>query len=79
MLSGFFIDRPIFASVIAIIMILVGAISITQLPTAHFPSVLPPQVQVQASFPGASSEVVAESVTLPLEEQINGVEGMIYM
>jgi len=79
MLSGFFIDRPIFASVIAIIMIMVGAISITQLPTAHFPSVLPPQVQVQASFPGASSEVVAESVTLPLEEQINGVEGMIYM
>ncbi len=79
MLSNFFIDRPIFASVIAIIMILVGAISITQLPTAHFPSVLPPQVQVQASFPGASSEVVAESVTLPLEEQINGVEGMIYM
>ena len=79
MLSNFFIDRPIFASVIAIIMILVGAISITQLPTSHFPSVLPPQVQVQASFPGASSEVVAESVTLPLEEQINGVEGMIYM
>ena len=79
MLSNFFIDRPIFASVIAIIMVIVGAISITQLPTSHFPPVLPPEVQVQASFPGASSEVVAETVTLPLEEQINGVEGMIYM
>ena len=79
MLSNFFIDRPIFASVIAIIMIIVGAISITQLSTSHFPPVLPPQVQVQANFPGASSEVVAETVTLPLEEQINGVEGMIYM
>ncbi len=79
MLSDFFIDRPIFASVIALIMIILGAISINVLPTAHFPSVLPPQVQVQATFPGASSEVVADTVTLPLEQQINGVEGMIYM
>lgn len=79
MLSDFFVDRPIFASVIAIIMIMVGAICIKVLPTAHFPPVLPPQVQVQAQFPGASSEVVAETVTLPLEEQINGTEGMIYM
>lgn len=79
MFSDFFIDRPIFASVIAIIMVVIGAISITVLPTAHFPPVLPPQVQVQANFPGASSEVVAETVTLPLEQQINGVEGMIYM
>jgi hydrophobe/amphiphile efflux-1 (HAE1) family protein len=76
---NFFIQRPIFASAIAVIMVLSGAICYFLLPVSQFPNVTPPQVVVSASYPGASAQVVADTVTTPLEEQINGVEGMTYM
>ena len=75
----YFIDRPIFASSIAIIMVLAGLISGWFLPVAQFPDVTPPQVIVTSTYPGASAQVVAETVTTPLEQQINGVPGMAYM
>ena len=75
----FFIQRPIFASAIAIIMVMAGAISYFLLPVSQFPDITPPQVVVSASYPGASAQVVADTVTTPLEQQINGVEGMTYM
>ena len=76
---NFFIHRPIFASSIAIVMVLAGAIALRFLPVAQLPEVTPPQVVVSATYPGASAEVVANTVTTPLEQQINGVPGMIYM
>ena len=76
---NFFIHRPVFASAIAVIMVLVGAISFFLLPISQFPDITPPQVVVSANYPGASAEVVADTVTTPLEEQINGVEGMSYI
>jgi len=79
MFSRFFIYRPIFASVISILVVLVGVISIPLLPVESMPNITPPTVQVSTSYPGAGASVVAESVTAPLEEKINGVEGMIYM
>ena len=77
--SHFFIDRPIFASVISILIILVGAISYLNLPVSQYPEVVPPTVQVTATYPGASATVVSESVATPLEQEINGVDDMIYM
>src|SRR3954449_2587611 len=76
---SFFIHRPIFASAIAIIMVLAGTICYFLLPVSQFPDVTPPQVVVSAVYPGASAQVVADTVTTPLEQQINGVEGMTYM
>ncbi len=76
---SFFIQRPIFASAIAIIMVMAGAISYFLLPVSQFPDITPPQVVVSASYPGASAQVVADTVTTPLEQQINGVAGMTYM
>lgn len=76
---NFFIKRPIFAASIAIIIVLAGAICMLVLPVAQYPPLVPPQVQVSTQYIGASSDVVAETVTTPLEEQINGAEGMIYM
>src|SRR6266403_459845 len=76
---NFFIHRPVFASVIAVIMILTGLIAYSLLPVAQFPDITPPQVVVTATYPGASSQVVANTVTTPLEQQINGVPGMAYM
>ncbi|MDG1137562.1 MAG: efflux RND transporter permease subunit, partial [Phycisphaerales bacterium] len=75
----FFIKRPIFALSIAILMVLVGGICVFLLPIAQFPEITPPQVQVTAGYPGASSEVVADIITTPIEEQVNGVENMMYM
>lgn len=75
----FFIDRPIFAMVIAILMTLVGGVCIFILPVAQYPSIVPPQVQVNTQFIGANADVVSKTVTTPLERNINGVEGMIYM
>ena len=77
--SEFFIERPIFACVIAVVITLAGAVSYLFLPAAQFPEITPPQVQVLAIYQGASSKVVEASVTIPLEVQINGVEGMTYM
>ncbi len=79
MFSRFFIYRPIFASVIAIVIVLVGGLSIPLLPIESMPAITPPSVQVSTSYPGAGAGVVAESVTAPMEEKINGVENMLYM
>ena len=76
---GFFIRRPIFASAVAVIMVMAGAICYVLLPVSQFPDITPPQVVVSATYPGASAQVVADTVTTPLEQQINGVEGMTYM
>lgn len=76
---GFFITRPIFASTIAVIMVLAGSIAYFLLPVSQFPDITPPQVVVSAVYPGASAQVVADTVTTPLEQQINGVQGMTYM
>jgi HAE1 family hydrophobic/amphiphilic exporter-1 len=75
----FFIDHPIFASVLSVLIVLVGAIAIPTLPIAQYPEIAPPTVVVSASYPGASAETLAETIATPLEEAINGVEGMIYM
>ncbi|MBI1174958.1 MAG: multidrug efflux RND transporter permease subunit [Sideroxydans sp.] len=77
--SKFFIDRPIFAGVSSIIIFLAGLLSIFQLPISEYPEVVPPSVVVTAQFPGANPKVIAETVATPLEEQINGVENMLYM
>lgn len=79
MLSKFFIDRPIFATVLAIIMVLVGLVTVKTLPVAQYPDITPPTVMVSASYPGADAETVAKTVAEPIEEQVNGVEGMMYM
>jgi len=79
MFSRFFIYRPIFASVISIVIVIVGIISIPMLPVESMPNITPPTVEVTATYPGAGATVVADAVTAPLEEKINGVEGMIYM
>lgn len=78
MISKFFIDRPVFAAVISIVIILAGLSAMKALPVAQYPQILPPQVSVSASYPGASAQVIAETVAAPLEQEINGVEGMIY-
>ncbi len=74
-----FIERPVLSTVISIIIVILGALSLTQLPVTQYPDIAPPTVQVSASYPGASAETILESVIVPIEEQINGVEGMTYM
>src|SRR5690242_12701148 len=78
-LSKFFIDRPIFAGVLSVLIFLAGAIAMGLLPISEYPEVVPPSVVVRASYPGANPKVIAETVATPLEEQINGVENMLYM
>jgi multidrug efflux pump len=78
-LSRFFIDRPIFAGVLSVLILLGGLISLNLLPISEYPEVVPPSVVVSASYPGASPKVIAETVATPLEESINGVENMLYM
>ena len=78
-ISRFFIDRPIFAAVLSILITMVGTISIFKLPISEYPEVSPPQIVVRAQFPGANPRVIAQTVATPLEEQINGVENMQYM
>ncbi len=77
--SLFFIDRPIFASVVAILLTLLGVVSYFGLPVTQYPEIAPPTIQVSATYPGASAEVVADTVATPIEQEINGVEGMLYM
>ena len=77
-ISRFFIDRPRFATVLSIFIFLVGALSIFQLPISEYPEVAPPQVVVRAQFPGANPRVISETVATPLEEQINGIENLLY-
>lgn len=79
MLSRFFIRRPIFATVLALLMILAGVITVKTLPVAQFPNITPPTIFVSATYPGADAKTVADAVGVPIEEQVNGVEGMMYM
>ena len=78
-LSKFFIDRPIFAGVLSVLMLIAGLIAMRALPVSEYPEVVPPTVVVRAQYPGANPKVIAETVATPLEESINGVEGMLYM
>ncbi len=79
MLSKFFIERPVLANVIAILTIVIGAVAVLKLPVAQYPDVVPPTVQVTTRYPGASARTIIDTVALPIEQQVNGVEGMIYM
>src|SRR5271154_2972194 len=79
MLARFFIDRPVLAWVISIVIILLGAIAAGFLPIAEYPEVTPPNVRVSANYPGANAQVVADTVAAPIEQQVVGVEGMLYM
>ncbi len=79
MISHFFIDRPIFATVLSIVFIIVGGVALTQLPIAQYPEVAPPTVQVTATYPGANAKTVADTVATPIENEVNGVERMLYM
>src|SRR5205085_6679829 len=79
MISRFFIDRPIFAAVLSIFITLTGAIALLSLPVAQYPPITPPAVAVTIQYPGASAQVVADTVAAPIEQQVNGVEGMLYM
>src|SRR5207237_606922 len=79
MISRFFIDRPIFATVLSVVITLVGGIALLFLPVAQYPRITPPGVVVAISYPGASAQVVADTVAAPIEQQVNGVDGMLYM
>jgi len=79
MISKYFIDRPVLANVLAILMIVIGGVALFSLPVAQYPDVTPPTVQVQTRYPGANARTIVDTVALPIEQQVNGVEGMIYM
>jgi HAE1 family hydrophobic/amphiphilic exporter-1 len=79
MMSDFFITRPVLANVLAILMVVIGVVAMFALPVAQYPDVVPPTVQVTTRYPGASARTVVDAVALPIEQQVNGVEGMIYM
>src|SRR6516165_908705 len=79
MFSHFFIRRPIFAAVLSIVITLAGAVAVVNLPVAQYPQITPPSIMVMCNYPGADARVVADSVAAPIEQQINGVEGMMYM
>ncbi|MDR7039159.1 HAE1 family hydrophobic/amphiphilic exporter-1 [Methylobacterium sp. BE186] len=79
MISRFFIERPVLANVLALVMVLIGAVALWNLPVAQYPNVVPPTVQVTTRYPGASARTVVDTVALPVEQQVNGVEGMLYM
>src|SRR5476651_262840 len=78
-LPHFFIERPIFAAVVAILIVLFGAVSYPTLPVAQYPEIAPPTITINATYPGATAETMAETVATPIEEQVNGVENMLYM
>ncbi len=79
MISTFFINRPIFANVIAIIIIILGAVCLYVLPVSQYPNIVPPTIQVTTSYPGASADIIANTVGIPLEQAVNGVKNSIYM
>src|SRR6185437_14192196 len=79
MMSKFFIERPVLANVLAILMVLIGAVALYGLPVAQYPDVVPPTVQVTTRYPGASAQTLIDTVALPIEQQVNGVEDMLYM
>ena len=79
MISKFFIERPVLANVLAILMVVIGAVCLLRLPVAQYPNVVPPTISVTTRYPGAGARAVVDTVALPIEQQVNGVEGMIYM
>src|SRR5438874_10684855 len=79
MIARFFIDRPVLAWVISVVIVLFGAVAVGFLPVAEYPEIQPPTVRVQANYPGANAQVVADTVAAPIEQQVVGVEGMLYM
>ena len=79
MISEFFVDRPIFANVIAFVTIIIGLIALYILPVSQYPNIVPPTIQISTRYPGASADVVAKTVGTPIEQAVNGVEGSIYM
>src|SRR5579863_1292357 len=79
MISKFFIDRPVLANVLAIVFVLVGTVSLLRLPIAQYPNVVPPTISVTTRYPGASADTVMNTVALPIEQQVNGVQRMLYM
>src|SRR5436853_6780703 len=79
MISKFFIERPVLSNVIALLMVLVGGVALCNLPAAAYPDVVPPSVQVTTRYPGAGAKTVIDTVALPIEQQVNGVEDMLYM
>src|SRR6187431_2295108 len=79
MISQFFIDRPVFANVIAVVTVLFGIVAMYRLPVERYPAITPPTVVVSANYPGANAKVVADTVAAPIEQQVIGVEGMLYM
>ena len=79
MISHFFIDRPIFATVLSIVIVIVGVVACFMLPIAQYPEVAPPTIQVSAIYPGANAKTVADTVATPIEQEVNGVERMLYM
>jgi HAE1 family hydrophobic/amphiphilic exporter-1 len=79
MISKFFIERPVLANVLAVLMIVIGGAALLQLPVAQYPNVVPPTIQVTTRYPGAGARTVVDTVALPIEQQVNGVDGMIYM
>src|SRR6266851_1007623 len=79
MISKFFIERPVLANVLAVLMIVIGGVSLFSLPVAQYPNVVPPTISVTTRYPGASARAVVDTVALPIEQQVNGVDGMIYM
>ncbi len=79
MFATIFIDRPIFASVLSIVIVLLGAVALNSLPIAQYPEIVPPTIQISAMYPGASAKVVADTVATPIEQEVNGVGNMLYM
>lgn len=79
MFSKFFIERPIFATVISLIIVLAGLVSMSVLPVEQYPNIVPTEIQISATYPGATAEVLADTVAAPIEQEINGVKNMIYM
>jgi len=78
-MSNFFINRPIVAMVIAILTVIIGAVTIASLPVAQFPNIVPPEVQIQATYVGADAQTLEQSVATPIEQQMSGVDNMNYM
>src|SRR4051794_13524723 len=79
MFSKYFIERPIFAGVVAFVTVLLGLVALLRLPISQYPNITPPTIYVTTSYPGASAAIVANTVGIPIEQQVNGVPGMLYM